>query len=277
MVEVKGVEQKMGEEDEPEMPEVVKDKEYSTAWTQTDLVLREAKKKQGKKIIKRVIKNDQSEKLLEVLEKTRREKEKLENSIINESRAHVDANNLVKLSMKYVTKAMNGYNRFFVTSDSNNNSLSRVKNPDERERSESNETIALKLKTEAIASAHANQLVKSNMFLNLLKKQEIAKSTDSLSKKKKAKKIIRRKKLSSNNPSISPKRSISKSKSRNQIALSNHSAFIQPSHFRSPSRPKSRHTHSEADRSFSPKEETKSPSYKKKKKKKVIRRVVRQM
>jgi hypothetical protein len=278
MVEVKGIEQKIGEEDEPEMPDD-KDiyiKEFRTAWTQTDLVLREAKKKSTKKIIKRVVKNDPSEKLLEVLEKTRREKEKLENSIINESRAYVDANNLVKLSMKYVTKAMSGYNRFFVTGDSKNNSLSRIKNPDERERSESNETIALRMKTEALASSHANQLLKSNMFMKLIKRQEINKSTDSLPKRKRSKRLIRRKKLSSSNPSLSPQRSLPKSKSRNQIALSNRYALFQPSHLRTHSRPKSRHTNSEAGRSLSANpEEAKSGTYKKRKKR-IVRRVVRQ-
>jgi hypothetical protein len=278
MVEVKGIEQKIGEEDEPEMPDD-KDiyiKEFRTAWTQTDLVLREAKKKSTKKIIKRVVKNDPSEKLLEVLEKTRREKEKLENSIINESRAYVDANNLVKLSMKYVTKAMSGYNRFFVTGDSKNNSLSRIKNPDERERSESNETIALRMKTEALASSHANQLLKSNMFMKLIKRQEINKSTDSLPKRKRSNKLIRRKKLSSSNPSLSPQRSLPKSKSRNQIALSNRYALFQPSHLRTHSRPKSRHTNSEAGRSLSANpEEAKSGTYKKRKKR-IVRRVVKQ-
>jgi len=261
-------------------PEVIKPEMVDHA-TQTEMVVKEIKKKKSMKtIMRRLPKSDPSNKLLEVLEKTQKEKEILENSIIQESQGVVDAKSLIQLSMKYVTKSMNAYNRFFITSDSRDNSFSRVKSANKDERSDSNETLALQMKKEAITSAQANQLAKSIMFRSLLQKQDQAMSTNSLSKKKKVKKtVIRRRKISPSNSARSHKsRSLSKNKSKKEIYRgSNRSAMLLNPRVsglksRSQTRLKQRLGNSEEGRPFA-RDDT-PPKQSKKRLKKIIRRKI---
>ena len=259
-----------------------------------DLPKSEKKKKTKNRIVKKFLKKESSRDLLEALEKTKKEKEFLESSLLREAQGEADANDMIKLSMKYITKAMNGYNRFFCLNDSKENSLVRQRKykDDNDLSSDSHESIALKLKREAIASSNANQLAKQGMLKLLMKGRNFDETGSALSKKSKKKKIITRiirKTPSSTTPrgreqysKYSPSRKdLSKNRDRS-AALLNSGNFVLPPLSNSKSPTKTRSREKLRDRSggksdISDFEAHSSPSQKTKKKKKIIRKVIRRI
>jgi len=186
------------------------DKEESKKRDSSEL---EKKKRVVKRVIKKLVRREpSSNRLLDTLEKTKREKERLERSIIKNNAKSMDSKKLIQLSMRYITKAFNGYNRYFLAEEGSNKG-SKQRSGSKVERSDSNDTIGLNMNAQALASAEASELLKRQIFDKVLNRMDNRDLTPS-KKRKKVKKIVKvRKHKSSKGRSQTPTRSINKSHS----------------------------------------------------------------
>ena len=253
--------------------------------TQTELIEESSPRKKMKKAVKKIIKKEAPPKLLEVLEKTKKDKEKLQNSLRKESQAHVDANNIIRLSMRYVEKAMNGYNKFFVLNNSRENSMMKQRNQDNDDLSDSHESIALKIKRDAIASSSIDKLKRKELLHNIVKSRDfenIPEEESKITTRSKKKKLITRviKRISPSKTSKTERdyvpsdfakvKGIHHSRDRSERLYPGTSPLPLPHHSKSGSK-------EIADNSFLERDLGKSSPSAKSRKRKVIRRVIKRV